>query len=949
MADGSSSEVTSSSQDNAESSESTVAVNVKTLDSQIYTFRVNQNMPVSLFKEKIASAVGLPVGQQRLIFRGKVLKDDHLLSEYHLEDGHTLHLVVRQPVQSQTSSGTSSGESNGNHDNQGNDSAPGAPHNRVGHVSHSVLLGTLNVRDQVEGIVPDLSRIIGAVLNSFGIGNLVTAAGSGNTSSGNAVNTTTQPDQGIETEGAQENAGSRSQGQPAQPFFNLPFQALHGMVAVPSLQMVIPDSLTTLSEFINRMELALSPNGNSTPSSLANVREPRQEFSSSIARGLPTPEVLVTVMRQAQQLLSGPASAALLGIAGHLEREGNTSDTVTRGQIQAEAMQVGVVMQHLGSLLLELGRTIQTLRMGQSPAESVINAGPAVYISPSGPNPIMVQPSPFQTNTPFGISSTVRPVSNPGIPVPIGQGEVPRHINIHIHAGTSVAPGVSSVGASVNTGETATANVGPHPTQAPGTNNGTGSASVPRRVLPVRSVVAAVPTRSPAEAASHFLNAFYPLNARSQQTAPSNSVSSQGSSLAASDRDQLSSGSFSQNSQSISLPAVMAPVHAHVGNVVGNIQGESLSGSALGIADRLHAGEGVQVPSGPLETTNNPTLGALSSESKAQPGEKTTTTVASEHTSSSSLGPEPPQGGRDIPLGLGSGGLQPKMQRRSKQVKSLGKDDGVGTSLPVTQNQNQESISRGQQVLQSLFSGGDNINRTDTNGQSVQMPPLIGQIMNGMPLGGQGANGQIDVANMMSQVLQSPAMNSLLAGVSEQAGVGSPAGLRSILEQLTQSPSMRNTLGQIAEEVGGQRQELGNLFSGLGGDQGGINFSRMFQQLMPVVSQVLSQGPVTETSRGMESDIQSSNGNNAGNCSQADGNISQTDLRQADQLEGHDLPSNVFRAVVENASHLYGEGNTDLIEEICSNDTLANEFMEMLQRDVHLRCQSEPRSSNDKS
>lgn len=216
-----------------------------------------------------------------------------------------------------------------------------------------------------------------------------------------------------------------------------------------------------------------------------------------------------------------------------------------------------------------------------------------------------------------------------------------------------------------------------------------------------------------------------------------------------------------------------------------------------------------------------------------------------------------------------------QMQRRSKQVKSLGKDDGVGTSLPVTQNQNQEPISRGQQVLQSLFSGGDNINRTDTNGQSVQMPPSIGQIMNAMPLGGQGANGQIDVANMMSQVLQSPAMNSLLEGVSEQAGVGSPAGLRSILEQLTQSPSMRNTLGQIAEEVGGQRQELGNLFSGLGSDQGGINFSRMFQQLMPVVSQVLSQGPVTETSRGTESDIQSSNGNNAGNCSQADGNISQ--------------------------------------------------------------------------
>lgn len=74
-------------------------------------------------------------------------------------------------------------------------------------------------------------------------------------------------------------------------------------------------------------------------------------------------------------------------------------------------------MQHLGALLLELGRTLLTLRMGQTPvcsipiflsfkftgncllqllpslfqAEAIVNAGPAVYISPSGPNPIMVQ------------------------------------------------------------------------------------------------------------------------------------------------------------------------------------------------------------------------------------------------------------------------------------------------------------------------------------------------------------------------------------------------------------------------------------------------------------------------------------------------------------------------------------------------------------------------------
>jgi len=50
-----------------------------------------------------------------------------------------------------------------------------------------------------------------------------------------------------------------------------------------------------------------------------------------------------------------------------LEQEGGSSDTSVRGQIQAEASQTGMAMQHLGALFLELGRTMLTLRMGQSP------------------------------------------------------------------------------------------------------------------------------------------------------------------------------------------------------------------------------------------------------------------------------------------------------------------------------------------------------------------------------------------------------------------------------------------------------------------------------------------------------------------------------------------------------------------------------------------------------
>uniref|UniRef100_A0A2P2LMS2 Uncharacterized protein MANES_05G140700 n=1 Tax=Rhizophora mucronata TaxID=61149 RepID=A0A2P2LMS2_RHIMU len=170
MADQHSNEGSSTSNVFGGSSDSTIEINIKTLESRIYSFRVDRNMPVAVFKEKIADETGVPVGQQRLIFRGKVLKDEHLLSEYQLENGHTLHLVVRQPAQSQTSTDASSGDTNATNGNQGSDAASGAPRNRIGQISHSVVLGTFNVGDHGEAAVPDLDRVIGAVLNTLGIG-----------------------------------------------------------------------------------------------------------------------------------------------------------------------------------------------------------------------------------------------------------------------------------------------------------------------------------------------------------------------------------------------------------------------------------------------------------------------------------------------------------------------------------------------------------------------------------------------------------------------------------------------------------------------------------------------------------------------------------------------------------------------------------------------------------
>lgn len=511
----------------SEQQDSTLHLNIKTLDSRIYTFQVDKNMPVSLFKDKIATEVGLPVNQQRLIFRGKVLKDEHLLSHYHVENGHTLHLVERQPNQTQTSATGSGSETTNANSNRGNNVGSGAPRSRVGQISHSVVLGTINVGDQGgEGISQDITRVIGAVLNSFANG------GQGTMNAPNSAQTSSAPP-GNGTEGNQ--AGNQApSGQAFQPFphvVQIPMAA--GAIPVPSFNAPIPHSLNTLSVFINRMEHALSQNGYGPNISSTNLGDQRAELPSN-TQGLPTLEALTTVLHRTEQLLSGQAVSALSHIAGRMEREGTSADLGVRGQIQSESVQIGIAMQHLGALLLELGRTMLTLRMGQSSAESVVNAGPAVYISPSGPNPIMVQPFPLQTSSLFGgpLSS-----STPATLGPVGVGSAPRNVNIHIHAGASLAPIVSAIGSRPNNGEGTRTEHRSEP--------GSGD-SGSTRGLPVRNVISA--------------------------TLPSNPS---GIGAAGSTPTGFSISTSQLPPDSAPLSSVLAEIQSHFRNSVGNMQGDN--------------------------------------------------------------------------------------------------------------------------------------------------------------------------------------------------------------------------------------------------------------------------------------------------------------------------------------------------------------------------------------
>ncbi|XP_037493539.1 ubiquitin-like domain-containing protein CIP73 isoform X2 [Jatropha curcas] len=944
MANQYSNEGSSTSITSGEGSDATLELNIKTLDSQIYSFRVDKNMLVSAFKEKIANAIGVPVGQQRLIFRGKVLKDEHLLSEYQVENGHTLHLVARQQTQPQPSADTSSNTS-ANNGSQGNEASAGTLPNRVGQISHSVVLGTFNVGEQGEGIVPDLSRVIGTVLNSLGIGGQTATNGIGGMQSSTMQNISgSQTSQVNEmanvsgsSAGGQSQAGNQTQSVPGQSPFQAPPQVMQipltAAVPLPSLHSPIPDSLSTLSEFMRRMEQALAQNGyQPNTSSDGSGDVPMLELPSN-ARGL---QALSIVLRHAERLFGGHMITALSHIAGRLEQEGGSNDLSVRGQILSESVQVGLAMQQLGALLLELGRTILTMRMGQSPAESSVNPGPAVYISPSGANPIMVQPFPLQTNSLFGGSALQ---SNPMAFGPVGTSSVPRNVNIHIHAGTSLTPVISTLGTQASNGE------GMQGEQGNGTASGS-SGTV--RMLPVRNVIAAaVPSRP---------TSFTVSNAAQ----PGIGVSV---SQPLSDPTQISSVIAEFNSRLRNLVSGTQGENQHIsGNVASNEQPNSVVADGAGQSTVTlpaqmtegHDQKNDQNQDNQFQASNDEakedlvglkdvpscSLGCSSGESSLKSEE------ISENAPSSSEKHDLIEGAQAVPIGLGMGNLERK--RRTRQPKSsIQTGDNGASNTPVSQSLN--AGTSGQQLLLSLASRSPGANRAGANEMHFgQTPPSVDGNPESRPPQ-QSSNSQFDTASVMSQVIDSPSLNGLLTGFSEQTGVGSPNVLRSMLQQLTQNPQIMSTVSQIAQQV--ESQDLGDMFSGVGGGQGsGLDLSRMVQQMMPVVSQVLGRGSAAQPFSSVEPEPQRhhSERREIGNEKSNDQNV-QIDLQEvAQRIEHFNAPGDIFHAVAENAVRFNGNESRsqDIVRELSNNEDIVNDYMEMLQHDIRQWLQSDPGQDN---
>ena len=85
-----------------------IHVNIKCSNADKYEVETSPTATVAEFKELLEKVSNVSVESQRLIYKGRVLKDDNGLDFYGVEDGQTIHLVRSNKNRTEGNTSTSS-------------------------------------------------------------------------------------------------------------------------------------------------------------------------------------------------------------------------------------------------------------------------------------------------------------------------------------------------------------------------------------------------------------------------------------------------------------------------------------------------------------------------------------------------------------------------------------------------------------------------------------------------------------------------------------------------------------------------------------------------------------------------------------------------------------------------------------------------------------------------
>lgn len=90
----------------------TLTINIKSSGDSKYEITIEPSNTIEDLKALISTKADVPPERQRLIYSGKILKDQETVASYKIQSGHTVHLVKSAPPKTSTPAPSSAPESN---------------------------------------------------------------------------------------------------------------------------------------------------------------------------------------------------------------------------------------------------------------------------------------------------------------------------------------------------------------------------------------------------------------------------------------------------------------------------------------------------------------------------------------------------------------------------------------------------------------------------------------------------------------------------------------------------------------------------------------------------------------------------------------------------------------------------------------------------------------------